>query len=82
MHHRCPLLCIAGEIHREAGLILPINHSQIVFGLPVVSVGKRNDVMVLKDSTHKVDHVPQNLTSGRQVWEISRSVEPKQRARL
>ncbi len=26
MHHACSLLCIAGEIHRETGLILPINH--------------------------------------------------------
>ena len=76
MHHGCSLLCIAGEIHRKAGLILPINHRKVVLSLPVMRVSEGNNLMVLKYSAHKVHHVPQNLASGGQVWEISRSVKP------
>ena len=76
MHHARSLLCIAGEIHRESSLILPINHRKVVFGLPVMGVSEWNNLVILKNPPHKIHHVPENLTSGGQVWEISCSVEP------
>ena len=76
MHHGCSLLCIAGEIHGESSLILPINHRKVVFSLPMMRVSERNNLVVLKYPTHKVHHVPQNLAGGGQVRKIPCSVEP------
>ena len=77
MHHACTFLCITRQVYGKARLILPINHREIVFGLPVVCVGKGNNLVILKNAAHQINHVPQNLASGWQVWEISRSVEPQ-----
>ena len=74
VHHARPSLRITAEINRESRAVLTVHYGKVVFGLPVVGVGERDHTVMLKNATHKIHHVPENLAGAGQLRQVGPAV--------